>query len=220
MDIKYVYDTLQKNVNSIKYTDNVKTYKVPNKVTINWSNVLPDPPLNNSETTKKELQYLEKLTNNVSYQQREFILDVDKNPNFMYDSVLKDVGLDFPKEDFDKAYAIVKPIIMNIKYDHNRPRPIQLAEVFNYKIKVIETETIHTPSYPSGHSAYAALGAYLLASKYPEYAGLFFDKVGEVSKARMMQGVHYPSDTEASMVIVGAVWEDIRYKMFPEYKQF
>ena len=82
------------------------------------------------------------------------------------------------------------------------------------------TETIHTPSYPSGHSAYAAICAYLLAAMYPEHSSHFFGHVGEVSMARMKQGVHYPSDTEASMVITGAIWEDIRYKMFPSLKQF
>lgn len=220
MDIKYVYSQLEIGTNKIKYTDKPVFRKVSNDVTINWENILPDPPLNSSETTKKELKYLSDLTYSISYKDRQLVIEADKNANFLYDAVLNGLGLDFPKEDFEKANDIIYPIIMNLKYKYNRPRPYQLAEVYNIKINVIETDTIHTPSYPSGHSAYAALGAYLLAAKYPEHSGLFFDKVGDISRARMLQGVHYPSDTEASMVIVGAVWEDIRYKLFPDYKQF
>jgi hypothetical protein len=32
--------------------------------------------------------------------------------------------------------------------------------------------------------------------------------------------VHYPSDNEASMVISGAIWEDLRYKLFPNLYSF
>lgn len=220
MNIIQIADAaINSNINSIKYTDKLKQYDVPKSVTIGWKNVLPEPPLNNSKTTKKELEYIQELTSNVTPSQKMAILEIDKEPKTPFENILSDFGLEFPETEFNRAYAIIKPVFMNLKYMYNRPRPIQLAQTYNYKINVIETETIDTPSYPSGHSCYAALCAYLLAAMYPEHSGHFFDKVGEVSMARMMQGVHYPSDTEASMVITGALWEDIRYKMFPEFKQ-
>lgn len=210
---------ISEKVNDIKYTDKKLSFKVSN-LSIDWENVLPDPPLNNSETTKKELEYLSGLTKSRTQKDIDLIMQVDKEPNILYIDVLKSLGLEFPLDEFNRAWNIVYPVIMNLKYRHNRPRPQQLAELYNINIKTLETESAQTPSYPSGHSAYAATSAYLLAAKYPEHSGEFFDKVGIVSKCRMIQGVHYPSDTEASMVIVGAIWEDIRYKLFPQYKQF
>lgn len=208
------------SVNNIKYTKEIKKYKVSTAISIDWKNVLPKPPSNDSETTKKELKYLEQITSKLSNNDIKLIYDIDKDPRLPFLDVLKKIKLPFPYKEFNKAYSILKPIILNIKYIHNRPRPFQLAEVFNYSINVIETDTIKTPSYPSGHASYAALCAYLLSAMYPEHSGHFFDKVSIVAEARMMQGVHYPSDNEASMVITGAIWEDIRYKLFPELKNF
>ncbi len=221
MYIQAADSIINKMINSIVYTDNPKKeYAVPKIVTIGWKNILPEPPLNNSETTKKELEYIQYLTQKRTLSQEQSILILDKEPKTPFVEVLNELGLEFPQAEFDKAYAVVKPILMNLKYMYNRPRPIQLADVYGYEIKEMKTDTINTPAYPSGHSTYAALCAYLLAAMYPAHSGHFFDKVSEVSFARMMQGVHYPTDTEASMVMTGAIWEDIRYKMFPEFKQF
>jgi acid phosphatase (class A) len=114
----------------------------------------------------------------------------------------------------------MSPVIKNIKYKFNRPRPYQLASIYNIEINAIMTKTHRTPSYPSGHTAYAALGAYILSAKYPKYSSDFFSKVSLAGMARMLQGVHYPSDNEAAMIISGAIWEDIRYSLFPELKNF
>jgi acid phosphatase (class A) len=211
---------ISRDVKAIKYTDDKQVFKVSSQVTIDWENVLGDFPENNSNTTIKELQYLSGLTKSRTPRDVELIKQVDEEPNLLYIDVLKRLGLKFPVDEFNKAWDIIYPVIMNLKYYFNRPRPYQLADYYNIDISYIATDSINTPSYPSGHSAYAATSAYLLAAKYPEHSGEFFDKVGIVSKCRMMQGVHYPSDTEASMVITGAIWENIRYKLFPEYKQF
>lgn len=207
-------------INNIKYTEKIKKYKISSNISIDWKNVLAKPPENNSDTTKKELEYLQKLTSKISSDDIRFIHEIDKDPRLPFLDVLKKINLSFPHKEFNKAYSILKPIILNIKYIHNRPRPFQLAEVMGYKINVIKTDTINTPSYPSGHTSYAALCAYLLAAMYPEHSGHFFDRVAIVGETRMMQGVHYPSDNEASMVITGAIWEDIRYRLFPKLKNF
>jgi len=218
--IKEINEKISIKINDIKYSNKTKMLNVSKEVTVGWRDILPEPPSNNSETTLKELKYLEQLTKSLSSDQKNIVLAVDKSSLFVYDQTLLDLNLEFPKEDYEKSWNILKNIIMNIKYIHNRPRPYQIANYFDININVTETKTHHTPAYPSGHTAQAALAAYLLAAKYPEHSGEFFDKVGLVGNARCMQGVHYPSDNEASMIIVGAVWEDIRYKLFPEYKQF
>jgi hypothetical protein len=37
-------------------------------------------------------------------------------------------------------------------------------------------------------------------------------------RARILQGVHYPSDNDASMVIASVLYEDLKYEMFPDMK--
>lgn len=208
------------NINSVKYTDSKKSWKVSNRITIDWRNVLPDPPANNSKETRKELEYLQAITKNLTISDRNLIELVDKEPLDLYASVLKSYGLKMPNLDFDKIWNITRPIIMNLKHQYNRPRPEQLAERLGFKVNVVKTKTHQTPAYPSGHTAYAAMGAYLLADMYPELSSDFFKKIGEAGLARCLQGVHYPSDNEASMVISGAIWQDIRYKLFPDLEPY
>lgn len=208
------------NINSVKYTDSKKSWKVSNGITIDWKNVLPKPPENNSEETRKELQYLQSITKSLSTEDKNLIYVVDKEPLDLYSDILKEYNLQMPKAAFDKVWNITRPIIMNLKHQYNRPRPKQLAERLGFKVNVVKTKTHHTPAYPSGHTAYAAMGAYLLADMYPELSSDFFSKIGDVGLARCLQGVHYPSDNEASMVISGAIWQDIRYKLFPDLEPY
>ena len=211
---------IKEQLRSIKYTDNPKTWDVSDKITIAWDDILPDPPSNDSDVTKKELVYLSELTRNRSNSQVELIKLVDKEPNDLYHKTLKRLNLEFPQDIFDKSWNILKNIIKNLKHQHNRPRPYQISDKYGIAINLLDSKTAKTPAYPSGHTAYAALGAYILAAKYPAHSEHFFDKVSTAGMARMLMGVHYPSDNEASMIIAGAVWEDIRYKLFPELPNF
>ena len=212
--------SLAQRIDSVVYTDSPKTFNVSSKITINWKSLLPAPPKNSSEETKKELKYLADLTENLSIDQKNLVYLVDKEPLDLYNDILRRNNLKMPREDFKKLWRITEPVIMNLKHSFNRPRPEQLGKYYGLDIKVLETKTHHTPAYPSGHTAYAALGAYLLADMYPEHSSEFFGKVGDAGHARCLQGVHYPSDNEAAMVITGAIWQDVRYKMFPELKPY
>ncbi len=208
------------NINSVKYTDSKKSWKVSDRITIDWKNVLPKPPENNSEETRKELQYLQSITKSLSMADENLIYLVDKEPLDLYTSILKEYNLQMPKTAFDKVWNIARPIIMNLKHQYNRPRPEQLAERLGFKVNVVKTKTHHTPAYPSGHTAYAAMGAYLLSDMYPSLSSNFFKKISDNGLARCLQGVHYPSDNEAAMVISGAIWQDIRYKLFPDLEPY
>ena len=220
MKLSDIEKAFSENINSIKYTDSKKSWKVSDKITIDWKNVLPNPPANNSKETRKELEYLQNLTKNLSIQDKALVHLVDHEPLDIYNSILKRHRLEMPRKDFKKIYNLTYPVIMNLKHQYNRPRPKQLGDRLGFKINVIETKTHHTPAYPSGHTVYAAMGAYLLADKYPELSSEFFRKISDAGLARCLQGVHYPSDNEASMVISSAIWQDLRYKLFPDLEPY
>lgn len=218
--ISKINKSLAERIDKVVYTDNPQTWKVSKSITIDWKNILPEPPKNNSEETKKELSYLAEITDNLSISDKNLVSLVDSEPLDLYNDILRRHGLKMPRDEFKKVWDISLPIIMNLKHQFNRPRPEQLAKFYGLTINVTETKTHQTPAYPSGHTAYTAMGAYLLSDMYPEHSGEFFSKVGDAGHARCLQGVHYPSDNEASMVITGAIWQDIRYKMFPELKPY
>ena len=212
--------SLSSRLDSVVYTDKTRTWKVPKIITIDWQGVLPEPPKNTSEETKKELQYLEKLTSNLGYEEKNLIDLVDKEPLDLYKPIFSKMGKPIPKKDFEKIWKISEPIVNNLKHKFNRPRPKQLGDLLNYKINVRESKTHHTPAYPSGHTVYAALGAYLFSDMYPHKSSEFFKMISLAGLARCLQGVHYPSDNEASMVISGAIWQDVRYKLFPQLEPY
>jgi len=213
--ISEINKSVSNTLDSIKYTDKPKTWKVSNQITIDWEGVLPEPPSNTSEETKKELAYLQVLTNNLNSQSKNLIHLVDKEPLDLYKPIFSKIGQPIPVKDFKKAYNIIDPIILNLKHKFNRPRPKQLGDVMDFNINVTKTKTHQTPAYPSGHTAYAAIASYLFADMYPQYSSEFFKMINLAGFARCLQGVHYPSDNEASMVIGAAIWQDVRYKLFP-----
>jgi|TARA_R110000824_G_scaffold4281_1_gene20298 hypothetical protein len=216
MDPQDIVLEVSKNVDDIRYADTKKTWTVSDRITIGWEKVLPLPPANTSETTIKELRYLSKLTSNITSRQRGLVKLVDKEPLDLLKPILKKNNLIFDRSQFKKLWNIVRPVIMNLKWQYNRPRPVQLSPLFGLKIDETESKTTHTPAYPSGHTVYTAMGAYLLAASYPTHTPSFFYCASLAGYARCLMGVHYPSDNAASMVIAGALWEDVKYRMFPE----
>ena len=218
--IRGMDESILNKITKLRYDNVKKSFKVPEVVTIGWDNILADPPFNDSDTTKKELLHVSELTKNLSSSEIDLVKMVDADPNLLYQKTLKKHNLEFPEEIFKKSWAIMYPVIENLKYKFNRPRPYQLAPLYNININIIETNSHKRPAYPSGHTAYAALGAYILSAKYPQYSSEFFSQVSTAGMARMLQGVHYPSDSEASMVISAAIWENIRYDLFPELQNF
>ncbi len=204
------------DINSIRYegkpTKKEKKWmaKPTPLITINWKDLLPPPPENSSDVTKLDLQVVERMTLNVSKEDRELIMMADKSPSDLFTPYLKRHGLKYPKEVIDKALDNVYPVWLKLKYFHKRPRPFQIAPHLGYKISVIQTDTHQTPSYPSGHQTEGAVIAEVLSHFYPEHKPAFYEASGLVGKARLLQGVHYPSDNEAAMFIARVLWENIK----------
>jgi hypothetical protein len=181
--------SISTRLDSVTYTQKTRTWQVSKILTINWKEVLPEPPTNTSEETKKELSYLQDITNNLTSQEKNLIYLVDKEPLELYNPIFDKIGDPLPYKKFKKIWRIIDPVVMNLKHKYNRPRPKQLGDLLNYNINVTETKTHNTPAYPSGHTAYAAMGAYLFADMYPQYSSEFFKMIGMAGLARCLQGV-------------------------------
>lgn len=62
-----------------------------------------------------------------------------------------------------------------------------------------------TPAYPSGHAAFAAAGASLLADMAPERRAEFFRRASEYAWSRVVCGLHFPSDVRAGETLGRAI---------------
>ena len=179
-------------------------------LTLDWLDLIPEPPKNSSQSTRSDLEEIEKETRDVSKEEFDLIMLVDKEPSDLFQPYLKKHNLKYPKELIDKVLDNVYPVWLKLKYHYKRPRPFQLAPHLGYVISVIQTKTHQTPSYPSGHSIEGSIIAEVLSTLYPEHESTFKDFARSVGRARLLQGVHYQTDNEASYIVAEKCWENIK----------
>ncbi len=165
---------------------------------IDLKNIIPAPPKNSSETTTRELKQISKSVSSRTNNEIDLIISVDKEPLELFYKFLDNKKLEFPNYVFNEYYNILEQYVYALKNYFNRARPEQLAPYHNIELDILYTDTHDTPSYPSGHTMYAALAAHILSERYPLYKDEFFKLAKYCGLARVLQGVHYPSDNEAS----------------------
>jgi len=221
-DMSRIISEIQNNLSldSLKYFSDFKyeespyaSMDFPEIGNINLFNIVQAPEKNSSQKTLEELNYISRLTNNRSQQDIDLIYIVDEDPMILYKSLIKKHNLRFDDQLFGQMYyTCLLPMVDHLKYFYNRARPFQVAELLDIKIDRIITRTHHTPSYPSGHTMYAALIGEFLIDQHPEHKSKIEAITEQTGLGRVLQGVHYPSDNKASIQIVKTI--------FPNLKQY
>jgi hypothetical protein len=186
------------NIDDITYCGFYEEYPISHIVNFDWKTLLENPPKNSDNSTYQEMMYISSRSSNRTYLDKTLVYNIDYNATFLLDELVYKLHLDDHKSGFKLLYNISHPIIKNLKSLFNRARPYQLAEYLNIPIDHIVTGTHHSGSYPSGHVVYSSLYRNILSYHYPEYSSLFDDAVKRTGEARIIQGVHYPSDNLAS----------------------
>jgi acid phosphatase (class A) len=200
-----------KNIDDVQFfSKDIVYHEDINLLDIDWRHIIPAPALNSSAETEKELRFISKQTQNRSSKDIELIYKVDKDPLFLFYEFTDRKNLIFPKNKFDNLYNIIEQYVYALKIYFNRARPSQIAPYYNIAINVINTNTHHTPSYPSGHVMYSELAAHILSEIYPVWKKEFFQLSSYCATARILQGVHYPSDNKASIVATEKLFNFIR----------
>lgn len=110
-----------------------------------------------------------------------------------------------------KAYADITYFLMVSKMDYLRARPTQLAPDLTTVIEV----PLHA-SYPSGHAAHTRLLADILGAIDEENALEYKKMAMDIGRRREIAGLHYPSDTQAGIVLADAVFGKL--VEVPEFK--
>ena len=89
-----------------------------------------------------------------------------------------------------------------LKKIYRRPRPYQVDSTLHPVCPLNPEPT----SYPSGHSLSGYLLAFTLVQLVPEKRQEIFDRADEYVHNRLICGVHYASDTEASRKVAYAIF--------------
>jgi acid phosphatase (class A) len=204
---------LKKDINSIRYEGFYVEYPIPDIIDFDWKNILKAPPANDSALTKKELLYLSNLTNRRTKEDEQIVYNIDSQPEYYILEIIKTYNLQDYSDKIREFYNIIKPILLNIKSLFSRPRPYQLAEYFGISINTIDTLTHHTGSYPSGHTVYSYLYYRILSYYYPEHRERLKIAAQKTMLGRELQGVHYPSDNNASIILANVLFNNLYKKV-------
>lgn len=200
-------------IKNLSYDTQITEIPMSNLIDFDYKKILKPFPANTSKETQTELEFLSKLTTNRSKEDHELIYRMDEDIDAYYKDITKKLNLRYPQGYIDLFYDIMRPVLMNLKSYWNRPRPNQLAELYNININRIVTDTIHTASYPSGHTSYSRLVCRVLSEMYPVLSNRFESVVSLTGMARMKQGVHYTSDNKASIIFADYFYDKINPKI-------
>ena len=158
---------------------------------------------NSSKEVFEELSYIRKVQSS----ENEWYTGEYKNK---LDKDFVNIFFDYARENnliFDKQYILdtvdqVDSLILGLKLFYNRPRPYQINKYHNIDIKVNDTDTAQTPAYPSGHALQGRLVYRLLADIHVNHEKQLRNISDQISMARIIRGVHFPTDNEFSNLIV------------------
>jgi len=105
---------------------------------------------------------------------------------------------------FKTAGQQFHPVLVQAKEKWQRPRPF----VRDSRVHPCLAPPEGT-SYPSGHSATAAVWAELFCAAFPDKRDAFTAQVSETMWSRVLGGVHYPTDTQAGRLLGEAIGREM-----------
>ncbi|HEV7817381.1 MAG TPA: phosphatase PAP2 family protein [Janthinobacterium sp.] len=164
--------------------------------------ILMTPPASDSDITKAELVELHRLESVRTQEQIEQAKADDKlETMFIYKDVL---GEKFNSVNLPVTAAFAARVKNDEGFNANpaktafhRMRPYNLDKTLH---PVCNTKT-KDDSYPSGHTTAGYLGALVLIEMVPEKRDAILARAAEYAHNRLVCGVHYPSDIEASKLV-------------------
>ncbi|HEY1987052.1 MAG TPA: phosphatase PAP2 family protein [Terracidiphilus sp.] len=174
---------------------------------LNVQALVADPPAVGSAANKAELATLHGIeAARTSQLAASAKADEDEEDMFAFKSVL---GSQFTPEllpltaelgtHVKNEQSVVGGLL---KRNFQRPRPYQTDSTLH---PICALKSAHD-SYPSGHALTGYLEALTLAELFPDKRNAILERADEYARNRLVCGVHYPSDIEASRRVAYAVF--------------
>jgi hypothetical protein len=128
-----------------------------------------------------------------------FLKGSDQSVEGVFKSYCKENG--YSNIDWKKIKDVlddVDSIVLKLKYDNNRPRPIHYLQHADDSLKIKYKKS---PSFPSGHTAMAYFICDLLSGEIPEIKQDLQTIASLIGQSRIENAVHYPTDIEYGRII-------------------
>jgi acid phosphatase (class A) len=169
--------------------------------------ILPPPPSRNSTATSAELTELHRIEAvRTPAQVSQAEADDQEEDIFIFKTVL---GPGFTPDAFPVTAALSAHVRKDesaagspLKAIYRRERPYQIDSTLHPVCPLNPEPT----SYPSGHSLSGYLLAFTLVQLVPEKRQQIFERAEQYVHNRLICGVHYASDTEASRMVAYAIF--------------
>jgi len=165
---------------------------------LNFAAVVPPPPAAGSAADKADLAAVHAAQASRTAKQIAAAKHDDAEEDiFIYATVLGD-------RFNEQALPLTAALSRHVRNEAGTVSP-SLKELWGRPRPFVTDKTVHAiceqkiePSYPSGHSMVSYLEAFTLAQMVPEHASEILARASDYAHNRVICGVHYPSDTEAS----------------------
>lgn len=155
-------------------------------------------PEENTKAFKSDIEEVIRCHNHPSMA-TSFLKDTDRSVEEVFKTYCKENG--YRNIDWKKIKDVlddVDSIVLKLKYDNNRPRPIHyLQDIDNG----LEVKYKKSPSFPSGHTAIAYFICDVLSGEIPEIRQDLQTLASLIGQSRIENAVHYPTDIEYGRLV-------------------
>ena len=201
--------------------DNLRHAKVEEKPVDNYRGDykklrIEEPSENTSSETRQELKVMQSMMKSRTAEIEQSVKDHDDRVAFAVEEVLKKNKLEYKKSTIDKIAKVGSGIVRYYKNKFQRVRPYNLAQALDmedFDHMSLDSDSMKTPAYPSGHSLQSRLIAMYYAEKYPEHRQALIMAADECGEGRIYAGWHYPSDHHASVRLAKQIYPNMTISM-------
>lgn len=161
-------------------------------------------PANDSELVKDELNEMVDYTLSMATEENDQYLkrykSYDRNILHVIISTFKQKGIDIESLCLDINNDI-QPLILNLKYFYQRPRPSQIAQYYNLGLYPIASHSAQSPSYPSATMATAFVVLTTISHRYPTHYSFCKEMIKDVALSRYCLGLNFNGDMDFAKTI-------------------
>ena len=170
---------------------------------------MKDPPANTSKETRLEIEQMNKTIKNLSDAKKKEYTNTDHDTAYYIKEYMEDNDLEFNENFMELLIKSARNVGRHFKNKYMRPRPYVVAEKMGKPMKFFDTETAHSPAYPSNHALQARVVANYYSKIYPAHQDQLHEMADKSGEGRVNAGIHYPSDKTAGYKVADDMMEYI-----------
>ena len=141
----------------------------------------------------KSVEKLKEIMKTRTKENEQSVRDHDENTYYAIEQYCKKNNLEYDKKELDLIADQAIPTIMHFKNKFDLIRPHK----HDTSIKIMDSKTNKTPSYPSGHAAQSMIIGLHVAAKHPQHVDNLIEAAKECGYGRVLAGFHYMEDYHA-----------------------